>query len=157
VSPLITYLIAVFLAGGGILGIWDQTRAATRMRGTIILSVIAAVTVLLVPLTGFPIPRIATFGGRSPLVACALMLVAVMLGAAASYLFESKELFSWRELLRPMLTAPIILLPLLGSISPTGDLSDMQLVFLTLVAFQNGFFWKIVLQKAAVTLSKPSP
>lgn len=82
------------------------------------------------------------------------MLVAVVLGSAASYLFDLKENFSWSELVRPILTAPVVLLPLLGSVGTTGDITEMQLVFLILVAFQNGFFWKIVLQKTAAAVSK---
>jgi len=149
-----TYLTAIFLAAALLVGIWDLRAPPSRLRGWLIVAATVVVFGLLYLLIGFPRPGAASFGA-SPLLVCGLMFIAVILGVVASYVYELKTTFSWPELLRPVVTAPIILLPLLGSINSTSDVSTMQVVFLCLVSFQNGFFWKIVLQKSATAMAEP--
>jgi len=155
-SAIVTNLIALFLLAGLGFGLWDLRRPKSRMRGIVLCCATVITAGALALLTGFPRPSATSFGS-SPLLIFAAMLVAVIAGAMASYFFEFKSTFSWLELLRPTVTAPIILLPLLGSIDASGDVSQLQFIFLVVVAFQNGFFWKIVLEKAGVGLRAPVP
>jgi hypothetical protein len=83
----------------------------------------------------------------SPIIAIALMFVGVLLGIAATYVFNLKESFSWKEFVRPIVISPLVLLPLIGSVQG-AVLEPVQLVCFTVLAFQNGFFWQQVLRDA---------
>ena len=108
---------------------------------------IAAVFVALNLTTGFPRIRVA-FGGTPPEAAIALMFVCVLLGIAARYFFRQRAKFSWRSFLKPMCISPMILLPLVGSVEGSSGLQSIQLISFGVLAFQNGFFWEVVLEKA---------
>jgi hypothetical protein len=96
---------------------------------------------------------IVSFGaGTSPIGTTAMMFAATLLGIAARYIFYLKKPFSWLDLLKPLCISPIILLPLIGSVQGTKELEPMQLISFGLLAFQNGFFWEVVLERA-----KPTP
>jgi hypothetical protein len=99
--------------------------------------------------TGFPFPtsRQAFGGGASPLLAVALMFVGVILGIAATYVFNMTGAFSWHDFARPLVVSPLVLLPLIGSLQGAA-LEPVQLVCFTVLAFQNGFFWQQVLRNA---------
>jgi hypothetical protein len=97
--------------------------------------------------TGFPVVRVA-FGGGSLALPIALMFAAVSLGMVAHYFFTLNSGFSWLTLVKPLCVSPIVLLPLIGSIEAATDLNSVQLVSLTFLAFQNGFFWKAVFTSA---------
>jgi hypothetical protein len=96
--------------------------------------------------------RVAFGQGTSPVGAIAIMFVAIGCGIAARYVFYLKKgQGSWLDLLKPLTISPIVLLPLIGSVQMTGELSGMQLVSFSLLAFQNGFFWQAVLAGAKPT------
>src|SRR4051794_6541698 len=80
---------------------------------------LALAMLILHVVAGFPKPssRIA-FGGTdvSPLAVVGLMFIAVMVGIAATYIFNLNSEFRWRDFARPLVVSPIILLPLIGSI-----------------------------------------
>jgi hypothetical protein len=40
-----------------------------------------------------------------------------------------------------------VLLPLIGSIQNINELDAMQTISFALLAFQNGFFWEVVLER----------
>ena len=53
---------------------------------------------------------------------------------------------SWSTLMRPLVVAPMLLLPLLGSLDGCGELTTIQTASFLLLGFQNGFFWRKVFQ-----------
>jgi hypothetical protein len=146
--PLITYLlIATLIAYGAIIaGELLITRRVTRF--LLEAAAIASVVIVLGSTTGFPAPRRA-FGGATPLLAIALMFVCTLLGIAAHYFFYLRTAFSWRSLLKPMCITPIVLLPLLGSVQASSGIAPIQVVSLAFLAFQNGFFWKVVIERVS--------
>ncbi len=96
-----------------------------------------------------------SFGkGASPMVTIGVMLLATVLGIAARYVFFlKKEAFSWFDLVKPIAISPIVLLPLIGSVQATGELTQMQVLSFAFLAFQNGFFWQAVLDSSRPTTS----
>jgi hypothetical protein len=76
------------------------------------------------------------------------MFLAIICGTAARYIFYLKGAFSWLDFAKPLCISPLLLLPLMGSLQSVKQLEPIQLVSFALLAFQNGFFWQSVLQKA---------
>ena len=146
--PLITYLLIASLATYGLIILTELLVLGGVKRFLLEAAVLAAVVILLGTTTGFPATRRA-FGGASPTLAIAVMFVCTLLGVAAHYFFYLRSAFIWRSLLKPMCITPIVLLPLLGSVQATASLEPIQLVSLSFLAFQNGFFWKVVIERAS--------
>jgi hypothetical protein len=89
-----------------------------------------------------------SFGSEtSPGLVVMLMFVGSLLGIAARYIFYLRRKFSWIDFLKPLCISPIVLLPLIGSFQATKDLQPIQIFSFVLLAFQNGFFWQIVLER----------
>ena len=86
--------------------------------------------------------------GTSPTLVVLIMFAAILLGTAARYMFYLQRKFSWLDFAKPLCISPILLLPLMGSIQGTRDLEPMQVFSFALLAFQNGFFWQVVLERA---------
>jgi hypothetical protein len=140
--------IGVCLALITILIISDFVMRRSARRLVIALLVLLVTVLLLYVTTGFPFPpRRQAFGGQPPILAIGLMFLGVVLGIAATYVFNLAGSFSWRDFLRPLVASPIVLLPLIGSVQG-AQLEPMQLVSFTVLAFQNGFFWQQVLKDA---------
>ena len=86
--------------------------------------------------------------GTSPTMVILIMFGAILLGTVARYIFYLQAKFSWLEFAKPLCISPILLLPLIGSVQGVRDLQPMQVVCFALLAFQNGFFWHVVLERA---------
>ena len=84
------------------------------------------------------------------MLAIALMFGGVLLGIAATYVFNLSGAFSWRDFAKPLVASPIILLPMIGSVQG-AELESVQLISFAILAFQNGFFWQQVLKDAKPT------
>lgn len=121
-----------------------------RQRAVIGFALLTGVVVALHLTSGFPMAaegRVA-FGQTFPIfVAVGLMFASVVIGMACHYVWHRPSRWSWSELLRPLVASPIVLLPLIGSLEGS-PLKSVQLVSLTLLAFQNGFFWPRILRDA---------
>jgi hypothetical protein len=90
-----------------------------------------------------------SFGpAHSPTIVVLIMLGSILLGIAARYIFYLKGEFSWLDFAKPLCISPVLLLPLMGSVQAVKDLEAMQVVSFALLAFQNGFFWQAVLERA---------
>ena len=90
-----------------------------------------------------------SFGaGTSPGRVIVIMFAAILSGVAARYIFYLNTKFSWLDFAKPLCISPILLLPLIGSVQGATDLQPMQVVSFALLAFQNGFFWQVVLERA---------
>lgn len=145
-NVFITYVLifCIIMAAGVIL--FDFFKYRRIKRSLIELASLMLVLVLLRITTGFPTP-VQTFGGYSPERAILLMLVAVIAGIVSNYFFHLKEKFNWLTFIKPLFISPIVVLPLIGTVNNT-QIETIQLVSLILIAFQNGFFWKEVYNKA---------
>lgn len=148
-SPGITYTVALLLVAVELLAILDLIRLRSTRRFVLQTAAVAGAVLLLYLTTGFPVPRgRQAFGMGYPVeLAVVVMLVGVVLGMAAHYVFHQHEGFSWRDFARPFVVSPIVLLPLIGTLEG-GGLEPVQLVCLVFLAFQNGFFWQQVLRDA---------
>lgn len=146
-SPIITYLLIIFLGLFCLFIIIELiiSRAVKRfvIQGVILLGVVFFLRVA----TGFPATRVA-FGGITPIIAIGIMFVCTLIGIAAHYFYYMKEKFIWRTFLKPLVISPIVLLPLIGSVQGTSGVESVQMISFGVLAFQNGFFWKEVLEHA---------
>ncbi len=147
-SPFMTYALALFMAIYAVVLAVDLFRRRD-LRRTILQSVALAAAFLVLHLTvGFPKPVLA-FGGASPVVAVAVTFVCVVMGIAADSVYRLGEApFSWLVALRPLVISPIVLLPLLGTIPEASEVGYLQLICFAILGFQNGFFWRKVLERA---------
>jgi hypothetical protein len=144
-----TIAVAVCAIVAALLFAIDLVRGRRR-RGAIGLLALAAFVLALYVTTGFPFPsrgRIAFGGEISVWWAVLAMLVGIVLGMVAQYVWSKPQKFTWLDFLRPIVVSPLVLLPLIGSLSG-GPLEAMQLISLALLAFQNGYFWQQVLKDA---------
>jgi hypothetical protein len=139
---LINYALILCLALAALLAVLDQVRRPSWRR-TLIYALALGVTALGLLLK----TERQAFGGASPLLALALMFIGVLLGMAATYVFNLTSTFSWRDFARPLVVSPLVLLPLIGSLQG-ANLEPVQLICFTVLAFQNGFFWQQVLRDA---------
>jgi hypothetical protein len=112
------------------------------------LSLLIALVVLDALVTNAVIGYVAFGAGTSSTSVVLIMFIGVMLGIAARYVFYLKGAFSWPDFLKPLCISPIVLLPLIGSVQGAKDLQSMQVISFALLAFQNGFFWQVVLERA---------
>jgi hypothetical protein len=148
---LINDVLIACLAIALLLAVLDYVRRPSWHRFLIYVLGLGVIAVALFLTTGFPFPSsrraFGGGGGASPLLALALMFAGVVLGIAATYVFNLTAAFSWRDLARPLVVSPLVLLPLIGSLQG-ANLEPVQLVCFTVLAFQNGFFWQQVLRDA---------
>ncbi len=86
--------------------------------------------------------------GTSPTIVILVMFGAILLGIIARYIFYFQANFSWLDFAKPLCISPILILPLIGSVQGLTDLEPTQVVSFALLAFQNGFFWQVVLAQA---------
>lgn len=146
-SPMITYFLITFLGLFSLFIIIELiiSRAVKRfvIQALLVLAVIAVLRVT----TGFPATRVA-FGGVAPLVAIGIMFACTLIGITAHYFFYLKGKFAWGTFLKPLIISPIVLLPLIGSVQGSSDIAPIQMIAFGVLAFQNGFFWKEVLEHA---------
>jgi hypothetical protein len=77
-----------------------------------------------------------------------IMLVCILLGIAARYIFYLHGEFYWLDFAKPFCISPLLLIPLVGSVQAVKELEMIQVISFALLAFQNGFFWQTVLQKS---------
>jgi hypothetical protein len=148
-SPFITYTLLVFMVAYGVVLLVELVATRSIRRFAIQAVLLGLVFVLLRATLNFPTPRQA-FGGASLLSTVALMLVCTVLGMGAQSIFSMGESrWSWGGFVRPFVISPIVLLPLLGSMLGSEQLNAIQLISFGFLAFQNGFFWRVVLERAA--------
>lgn len=143
----INIVLILFLTILFVWGIVELIISRVGFRDLIQIGIPAGMLVLLLSITDFPAVRVA-FGGFSPLTAIVIMFVCVCAGIAANHFFYSKKKFSVKVFFKTILISPILLLPLIGSVQGISALEAIQLISFGILAFQNGFFWKEVLEHA---------
>lgn len=96
----------------------------------------------------FPTPGLQSFGGGvSPIIGVCIIEVGVILGIVAELINRKPRKPAPIEILQPILASPIVLLPLYGTIHTLPKLQSKQIIWLVLLGFQNGWFWKTVIEK----------
>jgi hypothetical protein len=144
---LINNTLILCLALASLLAVLDHVRRPSWRRSLIYVLGIGVIALVLLTRS-----ERQAFGGASPLLALTLMFIGVLLGIAATYVFNLAGSFSWRDFARPLVVSPLVLLPLIGSLQG-ANLEPVQLVCFTVLAFQNGFFWQQVLRDAKPSTS----
>lgn len=146
-SPLVTYVLLCAIVLYAVVLIYELITRRHIKGFALKALILCCVVVYLHAVTGFPTPKRA-FGGGSSLFAILAMFCCVILGMIAHYFFYLKERFSLKTFLRPFLISPIVLLPLLASMKGNAQLESIELIAFAILAFQNGFFWREVLEHA---------
>jgi hypothetical protein len=139
-------LVACFVLYGTALVVEAVRGRSTSFPGLEMGGLVAAFLVLHWS-TGFPWPREA-FSATTPIFDIIVLTACTVLGTAARYFFYLENEFSWRPFLKPLVVSPIVVYPLLGFVQTGSGLELNQLIFLSFVAFQNGFFWNVVFERA---------
>lgn len=140
-DPTLTTLLIIFVVLYLIHLIFDWFSRKPRRPVVVQFLVLAFSVFFLNRSTDFPFPMTA-FGGSAPNVYIfTTMFVCILFGMVSHYLFFHKDL-TLKNCLRPLLVSPILLIPLYGLVDPTSDLSPLRIVYLCLLSYQNGFFWK---------------
>jgi hypothetical protein len=150
-DPLFRDVVAVALTILLVLALVDYSQTRETRRLIIALALLAGVAVALRAIVGFPNATASFAGGVPLLVAIGVLFLSTALGISANQVFYSKTRFSWFAVLRPLCVTPIVLLPVLGSLQGLTFLQPVQLVSFALLSFQNGFFWRTVLDNAKPT------
>ena len=88
------------------------------------------------------------FGQGQEYALIAVVFVCILLGMAARYFFYLRGEFKWRSFLKPFLISPMVFFPLLGTIPFGNQIEPIQWISFALLAFQNGFFWRVVFERA---------
>lgn len=125
---------------------WVRSRRYKRflLELLVLVALLIADVLIATEATGY----LAFGAGTSPTMVVLIMLGAILLGTAARYIFYLQVKFSWLDFAKPLCISPILLLPLIGSVQGVKDLQPMQVASFALLAFQNGFFWQVVLARA---------
>ncbi len=80
-----------------------------------------------------------------------LLYVAMIMGMVAQYFyFYSRRQFRLRAFIKPFLASPIVFMPLVSAYQKaltSLDAFELGDLMLLCVAFQNGFFWKVIFDK----------
>jgi len=96
-------------------------------------------------------PKANTYGDDFPIETIFfVILIAATLGTIARYIFDYKtnQVFSFLSLAKPIVITPIIILPIVGTLNTDHpNLKFMQFMCILLLSFQNGFFWRTILEK----------
>lgn len=116
------------------------------------LSLLVITTIILHFSFGFPMAgsNLIAFGDStiSPFFIFVVMIIGVFLGGVAEYLYYiNDQPFCWRSLFLPLLPSPIVVLPLYELFDKV-DVNEIEIIWVFLLSFQNGWFWKTVLARA---------
>lgn len=148
---LITYTLLIAFVLSAFLAAYDGWIKREKARSGLEMSLLVAAFLMLRWQTGFPAIR-ESFSSTPTAAVVGVMFICVVLGTVANYMFYLKASFSWRSLVRPIVVSPLVLLPLLGTLEGHPQVETVQLIWFALLAFQNGFFWRIVFDHAKPTI-----
>lgn len=146
---ILTYLILASSAVFGVLLMAEVLTLGISKRWLIELVALVGALGTLHLITGFPSrSQRQSFGDAEILGLIAAIYISIMLGMAARYFFYLRGRFKWRSFLKPLCVSPIVLLPLLGTLPFGNTVEPIQWIFFAVLGFQNGFFWRVVFERA---------
>jgi hypothetical protein len=149
----VTYALLVAFCASGVFAGYDGWRTHWGLAFWIETFLLITAFLILRLQVGFPTIR-QSFSGTTTAHTVFVMYLCVVLGTVASYIFYLKGRFSWKSLVRPLAVSPLVLLPLMGTLQGRSEIDDVQLIWFGLLAFQNGFFWRVVFDRAKPTTKK---
>jgi hypothetical protein len=154
--PLVNNLLVACAVLSAVFSFLDFLRVRSLLRFLLEEGLLVATAVALHAATGFPEPVIRqSFGpGVNLLPMVGLLFVCIALGMAARYILFLRGPFSWMSFVRPLCVSPIVLLPLLGTLQSDVSLDSLQVISFSLLAFQNGFFWRVIFERAKTKLAR---
>ena len=141
--PLITYLLIFFFSLYGIIILIELLKFKAVKKTILEFIPLFVAWGVLYQLADFPTPK-KPFGDVSPFTSISLMFISIILGMIAQNFYYQNGEFNWRSIFKAICVSPIVLLPLIGI--GTSDLEPIQIVFLCVLSFQNGFFWKVIFE-----------
>jgi len=144
-DSLQTSILAIVVVSYFIYLIFDLATTKRYKYNAIQLLVLALFVTFLNIKTGFPFPKVS-FGSVSSELTFLLMFVFIIVGMVSNHLFFNEKL-NLGKCLKPILVSPMILLPLYSLIDGIETLESMKTASLCLIAYQNGFFWKVLFEK----------
>jgi len=148
----LNYLILIFAAVYAAVLVVQALSGGVSKRWVFELALLLAALLVLHLTTGFPgAGGRQSFGAGADLGMVALMFVGILAGMAARYIFYLRGKFRWRSFLKPLCVSPIVLLPLLGTFPFGGKVEPIQWIAFAILAFQNGFFWRVIFERAKET------
>lgn len=87
------------------------------------------------------------FGFWDQSIPVAVGVVGAVVGVAGSHLIKIGETpFAWRVLLKPLLIAPVVIIPTIKLIESAGEQNLVSMLLLFAVSYQNGFFWERIMK-----------
>mgnify|MGYP006301507891 CR=1 FL=1 len=151
-TTIISYTLILSLAAYGIIILTEFSIQRSIKRFLIEGILLGTIILVYWLITDFPGSK-SSFGNISSLNAIGLMFLFTILGIIGRYFFDQKK-FSWPSFIKPIFISPLILLPLIGSLGENSQIEKIQLISLSILAYQNGFFWNIILEKTKLTIQK---
>ena len=154
--PLINSIVLGCLVAYGLVALVDLARFRLFNRFAVELGLLIAAAVILRATEGFPEPEAGqAFGanGTGSLPMVGLMFLCITVGMLARYLFYVRGPLVWMPFFKPLCVSPIVLLPLMGTLQAGTALEPIQVISFCLLAFQNGFFWRVVFERAQSSLA----
>jgi len=97
-------------------------------------------------------PMLTAFGDKSPVVVVVVLLVCSAIGAIAQEYWRDPQP-SLHATLRAVLVTPITILPVY-QVAQRADAGAETMIFLGLLAFQSGFFWRAVLENSRRSIAR---
>lgn len=150
-APLLNYLLLTAFVLYGLFLLLEVFKNRAFKPFIVQLILLMGLAITLYFAYNFPFPR-RSFGSVDSPYVMALMLLFIVLGIASNYLFFNQS-FVLRDFLRPILISPILLIPLYTLVSGNPSHESMKVIWLCLLAYQNGFFWKTMFEKIETSQS----
>jgi hypothetical protein len=114
----------------------------------IVLVLVFYVTAAQSPLSPFGRGGIA-FGVADEASVLVIGIVGALAGVVGSVFFRLDEKrFNPRDLIKPLATSPLVLIPTVKLFETTGEANLTAFVLLFALSYQNGFFWERMLKQA---------
>ena len=102
--------------------------------------------------TGFP-KYVISFGSVTPIFSIITLFLSTCFGIAAWYYRNTKKP-NFLDLSKTLVISPIILIPMIGTVQGSSSIEAVQMFTLSLLAFQNGYFWKTILDRSKLKIEK---
>ncbi len=148
-------LLAIIFSVSAILGIvflvQSQLSVIWRAVYSVILIVFTMLAYLFATRSGISPYGSSTgvgFGFWDQSMSVAVGVTGAILGVVGSQLIAiGKEPFAWHTLLKPLLIAPVVIIPTIKLIETAGEQSLISMLLLFAVSYQNGFFWERIMKE----------
>lgn len=148
-EPIYNYLVVMAFSVYVLILIWEVLRSGFSTSINLQITFLLALGIILHLTLEFPNPTDRqSFGpGVSPFTMIGIMYTCILMGIVGQFVYSSQKNSYWKGLAKPLCVSPIVLMPLMGSVQHQSNIETMQIISFGILAFQNGFFWKLILEK----------